>query len=245
MKRRALIICNPGEVDEEDYCRGVYRDMANYKAFLCKPWGGAWLESEIQEMERPGVTKLREAIEDLNSADYTFIVYTGHGWHSTHTNSTWLKLRTGEFLDSCRLRTGARKQTLVLDCCRVPVEETISKQITNALEMRLAKAEASWANCRFRFDAGIERCAPGTIVLHACSHGETAGDHPRHGGRYSGSLIDEATEWADNENGIQLLSVVDAHQRASIRVIIRSGYRQNPDIALSATSPYFPFCVVA
>ena len=47
MKRRALIIGNPGEKGKEGYCAGVLKDVENYQEFLMSPVGGSWEKSEI------------------------------------------------------------------------------------------------------------------------------------------------------------------------------------------------------
>ena len=51
--RRALLIANPGEVGDEDYCKGVYVDIKNYQQHLTSAEGGAWDGGEIQYLNRP------------------------------------------------------------------------------------------------------------------------------------------------------------------------------------------------
>ena len=47
IRRKVLIISNPGEENSEDYSKGVFVDVENYKKFLLSPLGGYWDASEI------------------------------------------------------------------------------------------------------------------------------------------------------------------------------------------------------
>ena len=40
--KRALLITNPGEQGDENYCKGVYVDAANYRRLMLSPQGGVW-----------------------------------------------------------------------------------------------------------------------------------------------------------------------------------------------------------
>lgn len=42
MKRKMLIIANPGERDAENYCEGVNQDVTRYHRFFTSIQGGAW-----------------------------------------------------------------------------------------------------------------------------------------------------------------------------------------------------------
>jgi hypothetical protein len=109
MNRKAMIISNPGEPGTENYCLGVLRDVTNYRAFLLSPLGGLWRDFEIFEMSRPSAAEVREKVKGLSGSDYAFVVFTGHGWHSTSVNSTVIELRDGQEIDSavavCRFQT--------------------------------------------------------------------------------------------------------------------------------------------
>lgn len=47
MRKKILILSNPGREGAENYCEGVKRDVDNYKQFFLSPVGGNWYESEI------------------------------------------------------------------------------------------------------------------------------------------------------------------------------------------------------
>ena len=42
MRRKMLIIANPGETGAENYCAGVHQDVVRYKTFFISNSGGAW-----------------------------------------------------------------------------------------------------------------------------------------------------------------------------------------------------------
>ena len=60
--RKALLIANPGEGGAKNYCKGVNKDMENYKSFLLSPLGGQWYPNEIDVMHKPKLSSLKEKI---------------------------------------------------------------------------------------------------------------------------------------------------------------------------------------
>jgi Caspase domain len=150
MNRKALLIGNPGTVGHEDYLPGVVRDLENYKAFLESPLGGAWRPDEIKTLKAPTKDETTNQISSLKGADYSFIVFSGHGRHSKSLDTTIVKLRSGVELSSAALREGAAKHTLILDCCRVITKEIIADSLT-AMAKRAGPALHIDA-CRQYFD---------------------------------------------------------------------------------------------
>lgn len=53
MTRKMLIIANPGEAGDENYCEGVNQDVKQYKKFFTSNSGGAWEPEEIELLVRP------------------------------------------------------------------------------------------------------------------------------------------------------------------------------------------------
>jgi hypothetical protein len=253
MLRRALIITNAGEPKErgtKKYCEGVHMDVDLYRDFLKSPFGGLWEPEEIHSLNRPDVSEVEAELDRLRRVDYSFVVYSGHGYHDG--KSTILAFKRGVELDSVRLRAGASKHTLILDCCRVIERPTrLSEQMAKAIQTR---PRVNRADCRAYFDNLIEQCPKGPVVAFACSRNERSGDDADSGGYYSASLIETAEEWiASKAGGLHLrmqrspdyLSIVDAHFRAVPKVEALSNGRQHPSVARWRTEPYFPFCVVA
>jgi Caspase domain len=246
MNRSALLIGSPGVPGRESFLPGVERDLENYNEFLLSPLGGAWRQDEIYILKSPTQNQLDSQIKKLKSADYSFVVFSGHGGHSTRRNATIIEICPDVEVDSKILRSGGSKHTLILDCCRVRVPEVVADSV-----MAMAKStdpRLHPANCRKYFDSGISLCPIGLVVVHACDIDETAGDTSR-GGRYSSALINAAENWyktntTDTSKSIARLSIVAAHEDCARRVRDLSGSKQNPEIEKPRSDPYFPFAIV-
>ncbi len=247
MKRQALIISNPGEIGEENYCNGVNQDVSNYESFLISPIGCAGHKTEIRKLFRPSVLQVRQVLKQLSGIDYSLIIFTGHGSALT-PYSTILELRRKEELDSRELRNATKKQTIILDCCREPSD--ISIFFEKGIEKRAKAIAIHPDRCRYYYDSQIEGCGNEVVVMYACSFGQKAYDNSAQGGIYSSYLIAGARWWSDGveigmNRSYSILSVVDAHEEADISTFKHTGYKQKPVIEKPRSGPYFPFCVVA
>lgn len=107
MSRKALIIANPGRPGETNYCKGVEKDVENYRSFLRSPVGGLWYDSEIIVPHQPGIVQTKVEVLAPSAADYSMTIFCGHGHHSAQSNSTIVELKPGTDLDSHELRRGA------------------------------------------------------------------------------------------------------------------------------------------
>lgn len=247
MERKALIITNPGEPGAENYCHGVNKDRENYRAFLDSEIGGWWYPSEIRLMDRPRIADVMIAVRQLRDVDYSLVVFSGHACHSTTRGETILELREGQDLEASYLRVEDRKQTLILDCCRVYTGEDLRESLVLKAE-RALPAPVDGPRCRAAFEHTMQRCPVGITIMHACAEGERAYDGVQ-GGAYSYSLIRSAREWAesttcDTRSEWDTLSVAGAHERAVAHVAQRRGQRQTPCIEKPRSGPYFPFAVI-
>lgn len=239
--RKAIIISNPGEKGDEDYCEGVNKDIENYDAYLHSSTGGAWDSKEIKTLYKPRPKELRYAFEELPLCDYGLIVFSGHGHYSTRTQSTILSINGTDDYDSSEFyNTACLKLSIILDCCRK--ERYILREFAKAVEILEKSGSSNRYTCRRHYNERIEECDPGIVVMHACSINEYSYDDPERGGYYSSSLIHNAKKWAESDFGI--LSVSKTHIRACSDVIRMSGGRQHPQIEKprSATK-FFPFAV--
>jgi hypothetical protein len=241
--RRALLISNPGEQGAQNYCRGVLIDIINYKKHLTSPLGGAWFETEINYLNKPSISQVNNEIYKMSSFDYTLILFSGHGYYSNITSSTWIELNKDEDYDSNKLRMLTNKRTIILDCCReiYPPRPTVMAEAMK----KVAKAPLDFERCRKFFNALIEKCLKGIVVGHSCSINETSGDDENNGGYYASSLLRTATNWSENNNSWATYSVVQAHNSAVPLVGTLSGGTQNPYIEKPRSEPYFPFAVKA
>lgn len=249
--RKALLIGWPGERGADNYLEGVARDLTNYDRFLRSPLGGAWFSSEIVALDDPPASTVRAAMQTLKSADYSFVLYSGHGYVTSNGSSTIVGLRGDDEMNSNELRAGSAKHTLLLDCCR-----EIERPSRKLAEDTLAKMDAAAATrltrdeCRKFFNYEISRCPSGLVVLHSCAIDERSYDDSGRGGYYSYSLIEVAERWLE-KNSTDLsthyatLRVPRAHERAKVIVRELSGNRQNPQIEKARSEPYFPFAIAA
>lgn len=240
MKRRALIIGSP----DKDI-PGVLDDMKNYRAFLKSFAGGAWFDQEIVTLESPTKPQLSAQIDLLKPADYSFLVFAGHGGYSAYQRATLLKLNSSTDISEDELKVGAPKRTVIIDACRVHIDQQPLREI-----MKAALAMDSYRSAdssRALFERSIEACHPGLAVLYGCSIGEGAGETAGIGGRYSCALLETAEDWEKGYYTQQgaVLSVSDAHEKAATLVSQRSGGSQNPKGEFTRSLPRFPLAVKA
>lgn len=247
--RKALIIGSPDEK-----IPGVNIDLKNIKEYLKSPIGGLWYDKEVQTLVSPSVDEIKKQIELLKANEYSIIFFAGHGFHSIERKRTILHVNPRETLDSLELRAGAQRHTLIMDCCRKPESER--RFIKSAMEsFALDSAKRQTLNplqCRRYFDAAIQACDGGVVVMNSCSIGETAGESNSEGGYYTASLIDSANEWAERKLAdIDLTanyatsSTQERHDAAAAKVKMLSGGRQTPNFESPRTTKKFPFSVVA
>ena len=242
MSRAALLIASP-----DSNLLGTRQDVANFQKFLLSPLGGAWTSNEVTVLENPSRQELDSGLQRLRNCDYGFVTFAGHGRHVSTDCSTRIQINPRDEISSDDLKVGAPKQTLILDCCRMPEPELFA-------DSALAKARAikhalDSAQCRYFFDIRIDECDPGLVVLHACGFRETASESSR-GGLYSRALVDSAKEWereceVEIAKNYRVLSAVGAHDRANPVVRRGSGDRQHPEAEYPRTKKHFPFAIIA
>ena len=241
MRRKALIISNPGEAGAENYCEGVNKDVVNYKNFLMSPQGGYWFENEITCLDRPSFELLKVYMALLNNVDYTMIVFCGHGY--SYQDETILELKKDCEVYADSLKNGAKKRTIILDCCRKGAK-SIDESIIHEYASLIEKRAMDGMSARKYYDELISLCHNGVVVTYACDLDETAGEDSRKGGYYSYSLLQSANRWAQQSTFTKSYqSIVTAHELASNLTKIRSNYEQNPQIEKPRSTPYFPFVV--
>lgn len=247
--RKALIIGSPDEK-----IPGVNADIKNIKNYFKSPIGGLWYDHEITTLVSPLASKIRQEIELLKANDYSLIFFAGHGYHSIQKNRTILNINSHETLDSLEMRAGAKKHTLILDCCRKPQDERrLAKAKMEAMVFDSARSQKlDPSACRQYFDKAISDCEAGIVVMNACSIDETAGESDTEGGYYTSSLIESAENWAGNrlasidlQKNYATHSTQECHNVAAGKVKLLSGGRQNPTFESPRSEKKFPFSVVA
>lgn len=249
--RRAILVSNPGEVGQANYCKGVYVDIKNYQRLMTSPEGGAWEAPEIIYLDRPTKGDLRAHLVTAASYNYVFVMFTGHGWYSQQDKDRILELRNGEQIASLELSQGAKKRTVILDCCqRVHPESLLESDARKMAFSQSSRARTpSAATCRRLFFDSIQRAPEGIVKMTSCAIGEVSSDDDTRGGRYNASLIESIDEWTALEarkahsTGPAELPIVAAHESAAALTRNLSANQQNPTIDKPKSSPYFPIAV--
>lgn len=246
--RKALLIGNPGRQGQTEYCEGINKDIQNYALFLRSPSGGGWQEQHIEILHKPSLSNVRAGIQRLKQCDYSKLIFCGQGPFASGGKSALLGINNHEAIDLTELREGSPKHTVILDCWR-GIEAPV---LTGDLECDIAEASKlhSPAECSKYFDGYLERCPPGTVVMHSCSVNERSGEDETIGGYYSFSLLKYAQQWmkggkSQSPRRYSILTVSSAHDEATMAVRSLSKGQQNPHIEKPRTGNYFPFAVVA
>lgn len=261
MKRRIIIITNAGKVGSENYCEGVFRDRENYITFFKAAYGGFYADTEIRPLDKPSKLKVREELKSLenDSIEFSIIIFCGHGWHSTISNSSIFQLNDSEQIDSLEFRAGGKKRIIIEDNCRKPYAEYITESVKKAFSaMSLSDSSQQQLNpelCKQFYNKTISECQEQIIIGQACDIAEVAGDSSSNGGYYSSSLI-KATE-TKVRDGIRTIDLSKSyltfnfpscHMDAIPLVRSLSGNKQNPQIEkprFSNGENYLPFAVIA
>lgn len=248
MKKHIILISNPGEKGDENYCNGVNVDVVNYYKFFLSPLGGAWYNNEITHLDRPTASELELTLSRLRDNEYTKIIFCGHGYYSKRRASTILELKKNEEFDSMMLRGISKKQTIILDCCRKVTNDIFSEQRTEKFAKSLNTLNVS--DSRKFYENSIEKCPASIIVTYACDISEEAGDSSSQGGYYSSSLLRACNEihessTIDTSKNYNDYSIVCVFNKAVTIVQKLSGNSQNPQIEKQRSEPYFPFAIIA
>lgn len=240
VRRKALIVGCP-----DNAIPGVRVDMRNYREFFKSMSGGLWYEKEITTLESPTESDLQKALDALKNADYSIVVFAGHGAYVTSKRTTMLELRANVAVDEYVLKFGAPRHTVIIDACRKPVKETLLEEFRKSV---LAMDSASQPELsRYAFDSQVRKCTPDLAVMYACSIGQGAGDSALQGGTYSSALLSEARAWGSDltNRGKTVLSISEIHERAVPLVTRLRAGQQTPDAVFPRTVPRFPFATCA
>lgn len=116
MKRKMLIIANPGERDAENYCEGVNQDVTRYHRFFTSIQGGAWKTDEIKTLIRPNPWEVDLALSELRQAEYSMVIFCGHGY-SRKNGTTMVELYKDCDYDSSNWRRTAYRYFRLLPGC--------------------------------------------------------------------------------------------------------------------------------
>jgi hypothetical protein len=195
MNRKSLII---SAAYDDPNIPNVSNDAILWLRFLKSNLGGAWQDEEIIELEDPTKEEVQEAIINLKSEDYTFIVFIGHGAEIKSTlpwSETALYLRGDDYITKTDINPGTIRCTLVLDCCRG--KETsigISKKAGDNLLLEAYNKVIY----RSEFVNQLQKSEKGLVVIYAASYDEAASDT----WSFSKCLIYALQKWSSEYYGV-------------------------------------------
>lgn len=236
--RKALLITNAGDIKaKETFCYGVYQDVNTFRNFLVTPQGGSWYPEEIDILDRPSITEVMSKLELLASYDYTFILFSGHGYVDKNgINVIHLK---GECLEVTTLGVNATKRTIILDSCRTFDDH---EYIRKSFPHQVCTVDDIIRH-RILFDNCITNSKSGVIYGYACSFGENAEEHSS-GGAYCHSLMTAAHDII-HRGAPSIHTFAEVHRDAAVLVKQNTGGRQKAEIEILGGGIGFPFVVMA
>ena len=241
MKRKALIITNPGTLNDENYCRGVLIDQQRYYKFFCSPKGGAYFPDDVTVLQTPTPKDLKKYLDSIKgNLDFFIMVFCGHGYYNPKLDTNVFMLNsTADVAENSLLDYFPSKAILIADCCREKYVPSFRfSRIVNAKDNSLFFLDRE--KCRKYYDEQINMCQPQTIRVYACGIDQTAQDDSQRGGLYSYNLLNIA----DSISPIDCWSIVHCHNKAEQQVLIQSNGKQCPQISKPRIlTPYLPFAV--
>jgi caspase domain-containing protein len=238
MTRKALLIACPGNQGERDYLPGTLVDTENYHDFLYSYHGGDWYGSEINKLVNPSSQLVTQSIQSISS-DYSLVVFSGHGGVGKSDNRMYAELKNGGF-DVHGFKTNAKRQTLILDTCRTIFEQPEKKSLIKAL---MESDFGHVSNARQIFDAHLEACEEGLIVVYSSKVGQASGETSISGGFFSSSLLKAGKNWGKSTGTSPVLDFQNAFESAV--KIMNATYLtlQDPEIEGGRRKNYFPFAI--
>ena len=257
MKRKVLIIINPGEDEKADnYCKGVFVDADNYKSYFMTPYGGNWKEPEIAILDRPTKANVKLELDKMSLLDFSIVIFCGHGFYSSISKSNILELNSMEHIDSVDLKRGADKRIIILDCCRKIHAEYINEAVIEKAKTFSETMGGLLLNpleCEKYYNKTIMECEGQIIICNGADIDEFADDDSSKGGLYSSNLLKFSREYVgkkletiDLKSKYKCESIVAVQNGVSPLVAVASGNKQHPQIQKPRSAQkYLPFIVIA
>lgn len=238
MKRRALIVfCDNTESGK---LSGPKADNNNLRKHMTSQLGGDWYDSEIVSLNNPTKRQVLLAMRNHNGeADYSFVVFSGHGFINTNDNDEQYIELQDESVSIKILINSARRQTLIIDACRgyYPETQLFSKGLTGIFDSHKPRT-----SIRELFDHHINNCEEGLSILYAASENQTATDSNQ-GGAYLFSILKACELWSQHDTKRQKFSIKDAHKNGTIFMHKNFKTIQKPIMQPEKRMRYFPLAV--
>lgn len=263
MKRKAILI-ESSNVSGQSYLPGAAVDIKNWKNFLLSDLGGAWIEGEILQLNKPAASVVANLLNN-HSDHYCFVAFSGHGCDGHVT------LNDGEQMCPLSFLTPrGPKGALLVDSCRGLFESEIysfsTRTAVAANEFNVGRrvvlnakrgVETKFGSAtpltlesvyysglitsghRNLWHSSLSGSPQGVVKMLACSVGQAAGEDPNSGGYYTSLLLQSADLWQTNSSRNSVHTTKQAHDHAVNKLI----QQQKPEYSPSNVA--FPFAVKA
>ena len=174
MKRKLLLLCNPGYEECGNNVPQTYDIINAYKQYFKSAFGGVWRDDEIDEMPDylSGMGQnvwLAQKIQQYDQLDYSLIVFVGHGASCEKLDYIQLPDKKMFAVKDLYGNTGNIKRTIIIDSCR----GIITSELIDLL-LEKHRIEMRTNECRKLYDDIIETAEPHCELLQSTKYGEYA-----------------------------------------------------------------------
>lgn len=238
LKRKAIIIymtdSGSGKLIGPKY------DNKNIRNFLCSDLGGGWNDSEIVSLNNPTKNTILTKIDEAKSADYTFVVFSGHGEVKGYKPIQYLETMDKNItVDDLIVKSYSKKQTIIVDACR----EWNDKPSIKLQEILNESKNAIIPNSRTLFENEIKK-VNGLNILYSSSLDQSSEDTDN-GGVFISELLQYAINWGENVNDSSNILNNYVVTASVIKKLHNKGYSQTPEIIPKngQNNNYYPFAI--
>jgi hypothetical protein len=193
MKRRAILIGSPSNPDKKNYLSGVKTDVQNMYNFLLSSIGGSWKKEEIKYFfPNEKWINIAPVLQDAESADISFVYFSGHGYRDSTTNRDKVVLNDNEILDvQSDLAMRTNHQITIIDACRSYPQYHRFDGVTTLEGIEFPNPNPDYA--RYLYDKHLAAIANSKVLLYATEIGANAQDKgSNYGGLFSNVLLQVA-----------------------------------------------------
>jgi hypothetical protein len=240
MNRKALIIyCT--ETDSGPLT-GPKMDNNNIREYLKSDVGGQWDDDEIISLENPTISQVRRCIaNEFVGVDYSFIVFSGHGYIDESDDKDYLEVANGDIPLSMLIPSVVPRQTLIIDACRgyySRIKDSSQKSFSNLYEYF-----SGHPNTRPLFEDAVNQAEEGITVLYSANENQSSLDTNK-GGAYIYSLLSICKEWEKSvKEKYVYLDLKDAHEEACDYLKRHFITNQKPTMNSEKRRTYYPIAV--
>lgn len=217
---------------------GPSKDYEIVSNFMLSSLGGDWNENEVHPLQNPTVKEVKNAVKFLLAdANYTFIMFSGHGCINIENGMQLLEVADGD-IPIIDLKTTADRQTIIIDACRgyERIEDSIQKVYESTEFFSMLPST------RRLFDEAVLNAEKGASILYSASPNESSEDDDS-GAPYISSVIQACKNWSNNNNIDNVFTIKEAHIAGTDYMYQHFFTNQNPVMNKSKRNRYFPLAV--